>query len=388
MKKILHITTDNKFISHALSTFESVYPDKNIVWMLNGVGEPNAVDDKYDESFSFLDTFRPSFIKKLKYFDLVVLHNFDVFWFSLTFLAPKGTKFAWLGWGFDYYDYIHKNPDDLLLSKTLEFKLESRKKKRKKTTLKKLVKTYIKLLLHNIIKPNALKRIGSFSPVLKEDYDLVANAKLIPHLPKFMPWNYGSLEENLIKNFIGLRVNGESILVGNSASFTNNHIDIIDLLSKFDLAEGVNIIVPLSYGDEDYKDKITETGRLVLGTSFQPVADFMPIDEYVSLIKQCGYVVMNHKRQQAVGNIVIMLYLGARVFLREENPTYTMLKKEGAIVNTVQELELNPDLLKTPLTEDEIQKNIEILYKHWSKEAINTKTRNLVEFHLGAYSDT
>lgn len=33
MKKILHITTDNKFISHALTTFENVYPGQNTVWM-------------------------------------------------------------------------------------------------------------------------------------------------------------------------------------------------------------------------------------------------------------------------------------------------------------------------------------------------------------------
>lgn len=381
--RILHITTDNNFISNALTTFESVYPKKNTVWMLNGPGKPNATDKKYDKSFSFLDTLRPSFIKKLKYFDLIVLHNFEVFWLLLTFLAPKSTKFAWLGWGFDYYDYIYKSPDDLLLSKTLELKVKIKESQQKEITLKKLVGIPVKFLLNKFIKPHALKRIGSFSPVLKEDYDLVANANLIPYLPEFMPWNYGSLEESLIKNFIDHRVNGKSILVGNSASFTNNHVEVIDLLSKFDFIDSVNIIAPLSYGDENYKNKITKIGQAELGELFQPVADFMPLDEYVALIKQCGYVVMNHKRQQAVGNIVIMMYLGARVFLREENPTYRMLKKEGAILSTVQELELNPDLLKMPLTECEIQKNIGILYKHWSKDAIDTKTKNLVEFHLG-----
>lgn len=382
--KILHITTDSKFISHALSTFESVYPQKNTVWMLDEVGEPNAVDNKYDKSFSFLDTFRPSFIKKLTQFDLVVLHNFNLYWFVLTLLAPKGVKFAWLGWGFDYYDYIYKDPSDLLLSKTLKLKVENNEGQQRKMTLKRLAGTPVKYILNNIIKSYALRRIGSFSPVLKEDYDLVASANLIPSLPKFMPWNYGSLEENLIKNFIGQRVSGESILVGNSASFTNNHIEIIELLSGYDLSDNVNIITPLSYGDESYKNKIVELGQAELGNLFQPVVDFMPIDDYVALIKQCGYAVMNHKRQQAVGNIVIMLYLGARVFLREENPTYIMLKNEGAILSTVQELGLNPDLLKKPLTEDEIQKNIDVLYKHWSKEAIDTKTRDLVEFHLGS----
>lgn len=380
--KILHITTDSKFISHALSTFESVYPGKNIVWMLDGAGEPKAADNKYDKVFSFLDTFKPAFFKNLKQFDLIVLHSFNLYWFTLTLLAPKGAKFAWLGWGFDYYDYIYKDSDALLLSKTLDLKINGSQEE-KKITLKNLIGMPVKFILNKVIKPKALTRIGSFSPVLKEDYDLVANAKLIPSLPEFMPWNYGSLEENLIKSFVGQRVSGESILLGNSASFTNNHIEAIDLLSELKLSDDVRVITPLSYGDQNYKNKIIEAGHAALRTTFQPIVDFMPIDEYIALIKKCGYVVMNHKRQQAVGNIVIMLYLGARVFLREENPTYTMLKKEGAILSTVQELELHPELLDKPLTEDEIQKNIEILYKHWSKEAIDTKTRNLVEFHLG-----
>lgn len=93
---------------------------------------------------------------------------------------------------------------------------------------------------------------------------------------------------------------------------------------------------------------------------------------------------MKLKYQQAVGNIVIMLYLGARVFLREENPTYKMLKREGAILNTIQERSTQPELLQKPLSENKIQKNIAVLYKHWSKKVINNKTKNLVEFHLGA----
>lgn len=31
----------------------------------------------------------------------------------------------------------------------------------------------------------------------------------------------------------------------------------------------------------------------------------------------------------------------------------------------------------------EIQTNITILHKHWSKQAIDLKTKDLVEFHLG-----
>ncbi|WP_029935163.1 TDP-N-acetylfucosamine:lipid II N-acetylfucosaminyltransferase [Thiomicrospira pelophila] len=385
MKKILHITTDNKFISHALTTFENVYPGQNTVWMFANGHDGHVSKNHRDLEFTFFDTLKPSFLKKLKAFDLVVIHGFDLFKFPLVALAPAGVKFAWLGWGYDYYSYIYKNEDALLLSETLPLKKSCRK-----TSFAdflhpvKLAKKVARKLTELAFKNKALKRIGSFSPVLSEEHKLVANAGLITHLPALMPWNYGSLEESLVKNFIGERVNGDAILLGNSASFTNNHLEAFELIQANEDVIGLHskIVAPLSYGDACYKKAMLEQGELNFGERFHPVVDFMAIDDYVALLKQCGFAIMNHKRQQAVGNIVIMLYLGARVFLREENPTYQMLKNDGAILNTIMELEQQPDLLKAPLTEQEIQTNIAILYKHWSKQAIDLKTKNLVSFHL------
>lgn len=386
MKKILHITTDNKFISHALTTFENVYPGQNTVWMFANVHDGHISKNHRDLEFVFIDTFKPSFLKRLKEFDLVVLHSFDLINYPLVALAPKNVKFAWLGWGLDYYKYIYKNSNSLLLEDTLKAKLKCMEQPVKpSTSIIKILKVIGRKLLEVGLKKKAYNRISSFSPVLKEDYDLVKKAGLIPHLPSFIPWNYGSLEESLIKNFIGQRVSGTKVLVGNSASFTNNHFEAFDFLKVVakSVDSPLHVIAPLSYGDDCCKQEVLKKGKACFGEHFHPVTDFMPIDKYVSLIKQCGFVVMNHKRQQAVGNIVIMLYLGARVFLREENPTYQMLKSEGAILNTLTELKAQPGMLKTPLTENEITQNIEVLYKHWSKAVIDQKTKNLVEFHLG-----
>lgn len=386
MKKILHITTDNKFISHALQTFENVHPGQNTVWMFANGHDGHVSKNHRDLEFVFFDTFKPSFLKKLAEFDLVVVHGFDLFKYPLVALAPAGLKFAWLGWGYDYYDYIYANPDDLLFVETLALKNKCRQESLKQRIHPvKLFKKIARSAIEVLFRKKALKRIGSISPVLKEDYDLLKSAGLLKPLPDFVPWNYGSLEESLIKNFIGQRVSGNNVLVGNSASFTNNHLEAFDLLQEVAKSTEAyfQVVAPLSYGDDCCKEAVLEKGKACFEEHFQPVTDFMPIDEYVDLIKQCGFVVMNHKRQQAVGNIVIMLYLGARVFLREENPTYQMLKNEGATLNTLDELKAQPSLLSTPLTENEIINNIEVLYKHWSKAVIDQKTTDLVEFHLG-----
>ena len=92
---------------------------------------------------------------------------------------------------------------------------------------------------------------------------------------------------------------------------------------------------------------------------------------------------MNNKYEQDADSIVIMLCLGARGFFRQENPICKMLKRKGTILNIVQGLSIQPELLQKPLSKNEIQKNIAVVYKHWSKKAINNKTKNLVEFNLG-----
>lgn len=381
--RILHITTDNKFISQALQSFEDVYPGKNEVWMLTQSSETNASNNDYTK-FSFQKTLNPLFSVKLLKYDLVVLHTISVYWYLLMASAPRKVKFAWLGWGGDYCGYIYKTPDTLLLDCTLKLKQECEKKNTKKL-IAKIFKKISKWLLSVIVEHVVLRKIGSFSPVLYEDYELIKEKEMIFYLPPFIAWNYGSLEENFIKNFVGERVGGNNVLVGNNASFTNNHVEVFNLLRDINVSEKScrSILVPLSYGDECYKKLILRQGNELLGDAFEPLENFMPIENYVAIIRRCGFVIFNHIRQQGVGNIVIMLYLGARVFLRKENPVYHFLKKEGVFVNAIQELSQMPELLRQPLTEDQIQHNIQVLYKHWSREVINQKTKNLVEFHLG-----
>lgn len=385
MKNILHITTNNIFISAALATFENVYPKQNTVWVFDKSGEGSSQFNTYfSETISFWRLISPSVPAKLQKFDLVVLHSLSTYWLVLMLFAPRGTRFAWLGWGHDYYSYICDDASTLLLEETSKLEARCREQRQSRLNFSARFKELLKFLVDGVIQPYALRRVGTFSPVLKEDYDLVCAANIIPVLPRFMPWNYGSLEGHFIKNFLGQRTNGNSILIGNSASSTNNHVEAFRLISDSAKGNNTEVIVPLSYGDQCYKNEIVDLGQQILGDCFHPITDFLSLNDYVELIKHCGSAIMNHKRQQGVGNVVIMLYLGARVFLREDNPTYLMLKREGAVLNTVQELQDEPSLLFRRLKEYEVQKNIDILYQHWSEDAIDSKTKALVEFHMGA----
>jgi dTDP-N-acetylfucosamine:lipid II N-acetylfucosaminyltransferase len=384
MRRILHITTDNKFFPFALQTFESVYPGQNTVWLYAKRYNGQVSKNQCDENFSLIDIIKPSFLNKLANYELVVIHGMHLFKLPIIALAPKEVKFAWLGWGFDYYRYIYINEDDLLLNKSLELK-NCCYKKSLKDYLNPIdaFKKIVKILIINFFQKKALLRINSVSMVLPNEYGLLEKSKLISKWPNYVPWSYGSLEESLVKNFINHRVHGTAVLVGNSASYTNNHIEVFDLLKNIPESKSKKIIAPLSYGDNCYLKAVISKGNEAFGNNFCPLENFLKIDEYVAMLKECGFVIMNHIRQQAVGNVIIMLYLGARVFLREENPVYKFFKNEGVVLNSIGELTTQPELLKRPMTDIDVENNIRILFKHWSKDAIDLKTKKLVEFHLG-----
>lgn len=377
--KILHIATDDKFIDHAYTIFEMAFPKQNEVWILSISRSLKFVKLSADKviRLSLLNRFLPKCSQEnFKGYDLVIFHSFGEVISPEIFNIPKNIPTVWLGWGYDYYDLIGK-PGDLLLPETKKFSDQSYKALLRSTIGKTL---RIAFILAGISKSRkkAIERLSLFSPVLPNEYDMVLNSSNWKCFPEHARWNYGTMEDHLIKGFEAEQVDSNAILIGNSASLACNHKETFDFLVKAGV-ENRKVIAPLSYGDTVYGEKIAALGKKYFSSYFNPLKDFMPIQDYVATIKQCGYVIMNHKRQQAVGNIVIMLYLGARVFLREENPTFSFLKDLGVEISSVQELENDISLLDTPLSTEEKERNKLLVSDYWSRESGIARTKVLVD---------
>ncbi|SDL67707.1 4-alpha-L-fucosyltransferase glycosyl transferase group 56 [Modicisalibacter muralis] len=378
--RILHLTTSNKFFPMAYCSFERKFPGQNTIWIRGDVGSSEGVvKTEGGRVFNLFDIFCFFFRRHVKEYDLVILHSLDPAWFPVLIKLSRYAKIAWIGWGFDYYSYIKTGRREFLLDKTYSLFQASRKNAINNPI--QAVKNFLSKVILSFFKNKSLPLIDSISTVIKEDYDLICGAGILKRVPPYLPWNYGTLEGDLVGSFIGQRVDGQKILLGNSADYTNNHIEAIDFLSMLDVSS--DVVLPLSYGDLNYRDYVSSYATQKLGCRARILTDFIPIDEYISMLKSCGYAIMNHKRQQALGNIVIMLYLGARIFLRSENPVYTCLVRDGAILNTINDLSRNPGLLKKPLTDSEVRKNIAVLEMRWSEQAIDNKTLELVRYHVG-----
>lgn len=383
--KILHLATDDKFIDHAFRVFEKVYPGLNDVFVFTNKTpltyvklKPNRVVVKRSGFFYKKPKLTRDVYNK---YDLIIFHGLTDTTFPEISNISHNIPTVWLGWGVDYYtDFLAHIRLYMGVTEEIYNTLIANKPK---TKLAKFIKGLIRAIRPNGRKVRAIERITLFSPVLPQEYEMVKAARIWECFPEFASWNYGTLEDNLIKGFEGESVTDNAILVGNSATYTSNHAEIFDLLHKLKVSDR-QVIAPLSYGDPQLAKKLTSIGKKYFSQEFEPLMEFMPIQDYVATIKKCGYVIMNHVRQQAVGNIVIMLYLGARVFVRQENPVYGFFKNSGVVISTVQELEVQPELLNSPLTAQERASNRAIVSDYWGRERAYERTRKLVEVAFSA----
>lgn len=111
------------------------------------------------------------------------------------------------------------------------------------------------------------------------------------------------------------------ILLGNSADPTNEHIEMIDMLAP--LADRDLVVhAALAYGDPDYVERVRVHGRTTFGDKFVPRTEFIPANDYIRYLAGVDIVIFNHRRPQGFGNMVIALYLGAKVFIRPEVSTW------------------------------------------------------------------
>ena len=161
-------------------------------------------------------------------------------------------------------------------------------------------------------------------------------------------------------------------MLGNSASFSNNHVEIIDKLLTLELGN-VKVIIPLSYGDKKYGKYIADYAKWNLGKNAFPMLDFVPYDQYAELLASCGVVIMNHIRQQALGNVMQALMNGSRIYLNEQSTLYEFLVASGFHLSTIQKLSQI-----YPLTPLEQQHNKELYNRVFGKEAQQKKAKQLI----------
>ena len=118
------------------------------------------------------------------------------------------------------------------------------------------------------------------------------------------------------------------IQIGNSADPSNEHIEVLKLLEPYK-NENIKIYGMLAYGSDDNAAKVSAYGKKVFGEKFVAVTDFMTLDEYNTFLGKIDIALFNHRRQQAMGNIITLLGMGKKVYLRKDISSWAVFASRG-----------------------------------------------------------
>lgn len=155
----------------------------------------------------------------------------------------------------------------------------------------------------------------------------------------------------------------EQLLLGNSATASNNHIEALSALKSIDYKGRISC--PLSYGDNIYRETLCKKAKEHFPDTFVPLTEYLPLEQYNKHIAESSVMVMNHYRQQALGNIITALWYGTRVFVSNRSPALSHFKKLGCIIHSVED-DLSSNSNLTALSDIETQTNRSKLSKAYA----------------------
>ena len=216
------------------------------------------------------------------------------------------------------------------------------------------------------IKKYILKNVAGHLTHIKGD-SIIAN-KLFNSNVKFLYTpiylSNVTLTENFTRNCF-MKNGTLNILIGNSASPTNNHLESLKQLEIYKNRE-INIYCPLSYGNyPEYKEKVINEGKRIFHSKFTPILKFMSREEYDKFLNKVDVVVFNHNRQEAMGVTISLLGMGKIIYMNEETTSYKSLKDRGFSVFTNEQI-LNDGLFKFR----DVSNNLILVQSYYSPEVL------------------
>jgi dTDP-N-acetylfucosamine:lipid II N-acetylfucosaminyltransferase len=219
--------------------------------------------------------------------------------FVLNLFRNHLSKATWIIWGADLY--VYKEGNETLLKSVYEF-----------------------------LRKRIIRKITRFATLIPGEYELAS--KIYNTEAAFIRVTYpppldflhfpGTLDYSTLKE-------EASILIGNSGNPSNNHLEIFSKLKPLK-DSNIRIFCPLSYsGDPVYINSVINSGHEIFGNKFIPLLNLIEPAKYLEIIRNIDIAIMNHDRQQGIGNIFPLLYFGKKVFLRSNTTTFHYLADIG-----------------------------------------------------------
>jgi len=308
--------------------------------------------------------------KLMKQAEYIFIHYLTEKISRILFQFKGKAKLLWIMWGADLYEYIPLELYDRHTSEILDYGLLSMLKR-------------IYYSLHHEIRKTIIKNLDYVVSPYKGDIRLFkkyfkTKAEGFPYGIYINPVDFEKIGEEVesIDEKFNFKKNGYKLLfLGNSGTPTNNHLDIMIRLSKME-EQNFKIICPLSYGSPLYIKKIVENGKKLFGDRFVPLLEFLSPDIYYHILKQIDLAIMYHNRQQAMGNIQILAYLGKPICMKKTSAFFYLVEK-GVTVFSTQNLE-KLIMNEIEFTKDMSKNNKRIASQYFSEKSTISSIESLL----------
>ena len=347
MKKVIHIHSDHKFIVDSERYLCDFFINELII-----LDTKNSSNKEYHDKALF---FEPK-LENLKDIlaiantaEVLVIYHLDFFKTLIVNGVDKRIKIIWRFFGAELY----KRKLHLYLST-----------KSRSFFIPRVFKGVIKSNFRFLIKEEksfyrAIKRADAISCVFKDEYDYLR--RHWDHLPKFVPL---SLENRNYSKEIDFNLDYPKkniVVIGNSRTYYNNHLDILEMVETSNLNKKINIKLLFNYGSENkYTYKVKKEAIV---KKVELIDAFIPPHEFINFYGPVAAFVNNSYRQLALGNIFLALHKGVKVYLNKKNPTYSWLKKEGIYIYEIENLKNDLETGQIYLVKSEIEHNLKYLKK-------------------------
>jgi hypothetical protein len=381
---------DDKFIDRFIEDAECVCkPNKNYYFVRREKNNLNFVKNVLAQ---WVDTGSNDFKKILGQIsakDKIFIHWYDLHIGKLMLTIDKNIPLYVVHWGGDFYEdpflyHIHWIHDQLTLRFVKkEYILPKKWSKNPIYLLKQLwdILSYKKKALKEFeIKKRSINRINYliFDPNNSFELELVKkiySLDKLQMLPFLYDQNFDLANKLRIDKVYTTLIR---VQIGNSATESNNHADCIKILKKFD-KENIKLIIPLSYGSAIYAEFVKKYSLKYFLNKFESIEKFMSRDDYVRKLNEVDVAVMYHNRSQAFGNMITLLSLGKKLYLKSNNPLWQLFKKTGIRVfdaNLIKDQSFEE--FSTLLSTSEVNNNIKIIERLFSENKRLEYLRNIL----------
>lgn len=371
MKKIviLHVFDDEKFFDGVSNFFDALDNVHNRYCFYTPVKNYQFKYIKQSHKVEIFNNYK-------KYINLFSNKDIDIIYFQSLYInkyplfnyISEDKKVIWWCFGTEIYS-SHKGLKPLVQIELYKPLTREYIKKNETNIIHKIKENLKPILFFNYkhIQNKVIQRIDYFSPVIPIEYELMKKNPTFRARPFMLSNGPGLYQYKPFK----IKEIPQNILIGNSLSYTNNHLDIFYHLKQIKITSERKYLIPINYGN-DYLNDTTNLKKAFNTKQAIWLEEFIPKDKYLEYFDSITHAIFGHIRQQAMGNIYFCLEKGIKIYLYSDSIIYQQLKKNGYVIYTIEN-DLTTESLNNVLDEDFAKNNYEIFYNNIKDKATKAK---------------